>query len=74
MNRTPVVLISSLNEDDTVNLAPMSSAWWLGQSAMLGLGATSQTTSNLRRTGEFVLNLAPGNQVEAVDRPTDKPA
>lgn len=65
---TPVVLISSLNEDDTVNLAPMSSTWWVGQSAMLGLSALSQTTLNLRRTGECVLNLASSDLVDAVDR------
>ncbi|WP_327640659.1 hypothetical protein OHB24_20390 [Kribbella sp. NBC_00482] len=35
---TPVVLISSLNPDGTTNLAPMSSAWWLGYTAMLGWG------------------------------------
>jgi len=28
---TPVVLISTLNENGTPNLAPMSSAWWLNQ-------------------------------------------
>ncbi len=27
---TPVVLVSSLNEDGSPNVAPMSSAWWLG--------------------------------------------
>lgn len=41
---TPVFLISTLNEDGSANLAPMSSAWWLGWSCMLGLDATSQTT------------------------------
>jgi flavin reductase (DIM6/NTAB) family NADH-FMN oxidoreductase RutF len=65
---TPVVLISSLNEDDTINLAPMSSAWWVGQSAMLGLDASSQTTLNLRRNGECVLNLASSDMVNSVDR------
>ena len=30
---TPVLLISTLNEDGTVNAAPMSSAWWLGWTA-----------------------------------------
>jgi flavin reductase (DIM6/NTAB) family NADH-FMN oxidoreductase RutF len=30
---TPVVLISTQNEDGTANLAPMSSAWWLGCAA-----------------------------------------
>ena len=27
---TPVVLVSTLNEDGSANLAPMSSAFWLG--------------------------------------------
>ncbi|MEU0009333.1 flavin reductase family protein [Streptomyces sp. NPDC006314] len=65
---TPVVLISSLNEDGTANLAPMSSAWWLNQSCMLGLGNSAQTTANLLREGECVLNLPSSAMVEAVDR------
>jgi len=36
---TPVVLISTENLDGSFNLAPMSSAWWLGNRCMLGLGA-----------------------------------
>lgn len=65
---TPVVVISTLNEDESTNIAPMSSAWWLGWSCMLGLDATSKTTENLRRTGECVLNLAAEHNVGAVDR------
>ncbi|MFG2296171.1 flavin reductase family protein [Streptomyces sp. NPDC048603] len=65
---TPVVLISSLNEDGTANLAPMSSAWWLGQSCMIGLGNNAQTTANLLREGECVLNLPSSAMVDAVDR------
>ncbi len=65
---TPVVLISTLNQDGTPNLAPMSSAWWLGQSCMLGLGTSSQTLANLRRTGECVLNLASAEMVGHVDK------
>ncbi|MFJ6619197.1 flavin reductase family protein [Kitasatospora sp. NPDC091335] len=65
---TPVVLVSTLNEDGTANLAPISSAWWLGQSCMLGLGNNAQTTANLRREGECVLNLPSSAMVDAVDR------
>jgi flavin reductase (DIM6/NTAB) family NADH-FMN oxidoreductase RutF len=65
---TPVVLVSTLNPDGTANLAPMSSAWWLGQSAMLGMGANSQTAANLQRHGECVLNLPSSILVDAVDR------
>jgi flavin reductase (DIM6/NTAB) family NADH-FMN oxidoreductase RutF len=65
---TPVVLVSTENEDGSPNLAPMSSAWWLGKSCMLGFGARSKTPGNLLRTGECVLNLPSAAQVAAVDR------
>ncbi|KAI0205265.1 hypothetical protein F4808DRAFT_411093 [Astrocystis sublimbata] len=54
---TPVVLITSENEDGSSNISPMSSAWWLGHSCMLGLDASSKTTENILRTNECVLNL-----------------
>jgi flavin reductase (DIM6/NTAB) family NADH-FMN oxidoreductase RutF len=65
---TPVVLIGSTNEDGSYNLAPMSSAWWLGWRGMLGLARNSRTTENIMRTGECVLNLPSADLVAAVDR------
>jgi flavin reductase (DIM6/NTAB) family NADH-FMN oxidoreductase RutF len=65
---TPVVLISTLNDDGSPNLAPMSSAWWLGWRCMLGLAANSKTPQNLRRTGACVLNLPSADMVAKVDR------
>jgi|SRR5882762_9272110 len=65
---TPVAIISSLNEDGTANLAPMSSAWWLGWSCMLGLGTMGQTSENLIRTRQCVINLPSEYQVSHVDR------
>ena len=65
---TPVVLISTCNEDGSPNVAPMSSAFWLGWRCMLGLAAFSRTTENLRRTRQCVLNLASDSLVGAVDR------
>ncbi|HVU69499.1 MAG TPA: flavin reductase family protein [Ktedonobacteraceae bacterium] len=65
---TPVVLISTRNVDGSANLAPMSSAWWLNQSCMLGMSARSQTVENLLREGEGVLNLPSADLVGAVDR------
>jgi flavin reductase (DIM6/NTAB) family NADH-FMN oxidoreductase RutF len=65
---TPVVLISTSNPDGSSNIAPMSSAWWLGWRCMLGLDASSRTTENLIRTGECVLNLPSVNEANAVDR------
>ncbi|MGH8869899.1 MAG: flavin reductase family protein [Actinomycetes bacterium] len=65
---TPVVLISSMNEDGSANLSPMSSAFWLGWRCVLGLDMTSKTPENLLRTGECVLNLPSEDMVDAVDR------
>ncbi|GAA5120164.1 flavin reductase family protein [Pseudonocardia adelaidensis] len=65
---TPVVLVSTENEDGSANLAPISSAFWLGWRAILGIGATSRTTRNMLRTGEAVLNLPSDALAPAVDR------
>jgi flavin reductase (DIM6/NTAB) family NADH-FMN oxidoreductase RutF len=65
---TPVVLISSRNPDASANLAPMSSVFWLGWRAVLGLGARSQTARNLLDRGECVLNLPSDTMASAVDR------
>ncbi|MFD7310195.1 flavin reductase family protein [Promicromonospora sp. NPDC059942] len=65
---TPVVLLSTRNPDGSANLAPMSSAWWLGDHCALGLGDSAQTSANLRRERECVLNLVPSGLVDAVDR------
>jgi flavin reductase (DIM6/NTAB) family NADH-FMN oxidoreductase RutF len=65
---TPVVLISTVNEDGTFNLAPMSSAFWLGWPCVLGLAATSKTPQNMARTGECVLNLPSAVLAPMVDR------
>jgi len=65
---TPVVLVSTRNEDGSINVAPMSSAWWLGWSCMIGLASVSKTTENLLREHECVLNLPSVAQVEAVNR------
>lgn len=65
---TPVVLITTQNADGSPNIAPMSSAWWLGWSCMLGLGAKGHTAHNLQREKECVLNLPSVAQVDAVNR------
>src|SRR6202165_5183399 len=65
---TPIALISTLNPDGSPNIAPMSSAWWLGWSCMLGLGQMGQTSDNLIRTRECVINLPSEDLVTQVDR------
>jgi flavin reductase (DIM6/NTAB) family NADH-FMN oxidoreductase RutF len=65
---TPVILNSSLNEDGSFNLAPISSVFWLGWRCMLGFEAVSQTAKNIIRTGECVINLPTMDQVDAINR------
>jgi flavin reductase (DIM6/NTAB) family NADH-FMN oxidoreductase RutF len=65
---TPVVLIGTTNENGSANLAPMSSAFWLGWRCLLGLSSRSKTTQNLIRTGQCVLNLPSDDLAEEVNR------
>lgn len=64
---TPVVLLTTTNPDGTTNIAPMSSAWWLGNRCMLGLARASQTSINLLRTKQCVLNLASEDMAATVN-------
>ncbi|KAF9731072.1 hypothetical protein PMIN03_003340 [Paraphaeosphaeria minitans] len=54
---TPVTMITTENEEGTANIGPISSAWWLGHRCVLGLASMSQTTINLLRTHQCVINL-----------------
>jgi flavin reductase (DIM6/NTAB) family NADH-FMN oxidoreductase RutF len=65
---TPVALISTVSADGNPNLMPMSSIFWLGQTAVIGMGARSQTSLNLQATRECVINLPSAAQVDFVDR------
>lgn len=65
---TPVVLISSENENGTYNLAPISSAFWLGWRCIIGIGANTKTAQNLNRKKECVINLPSVNEAGIVNR------
>lgn len=65
---TPVVLITTTNPNGTYNIAPISSIFWLGWRAIIGISTFSKTTENIRRTGECVLNLPSIHQAAAVNR------
>lgn len=65
---TPVVLLSSANADGTTNLAPMSSAWVLGRTAVLGFGSAGHTFANLRERPDCVLNYPSAGLWPAVER------
>lgn len=64
---TPVVLISTKNEDCTDNIAPFSSIFWLASRCVIGISASSHTSVNLLREKECVLNLPSVDQVKAVN-------
>jgi flavin reductase (DIM6/NTAB) family NADH-FMN oxidoreductase RutF len=65
---TPVVLVSTVNEDGSYNLAPISSVFWLGWRCIIGMATTSKTVQNLMRTKQCVLNLPSVNEVQAVNK------
>ncbi|MEU1317261.1 flavin reductase family protein [Streptomyces tibetensis] len=65
---TPVVLLTTENADGTCNLAPVSSAWALGQHLVLGLGTESHTARNLAERPELVINVASPDLWEHVER------
>ncbi|MEI6487052.1 MAG: flavin reductase family protein [Sphingomonadales bacterium] len=64
---TPVVLLSTGNEDGSANLAPISSVFWLGWRAVLGISAASQTAHNLLARPELVINLPSAAMAAHVD-------
>ncbi|MGY0020729.1 flavin reductase family protein [Streptomyces sp. YJ-C3] len=65
---TPVVLLTTENPDGTFNLAPMSSAWALGRTLVLGLGAEGQTARNLATRPDVVVSLPGPGLWQAVER------
>ncbi|MFJ8080120.1 flavin reductase family protein [Streptomyces sp. NPDC096205] len=65
---TPVVLLSTENEDGSCNLAPISSAWALGRHIVLGLGSDSHTAHNLAQRPELVISVASPELWERVER------
>jgi flavin reductase (DIM6/NTAB) family NADH-FMN oxidoreductase RutF len=65
---TPVALISSLNEDGTTNLAPMSSFWALGWTFVLGILDDTKTKENFRRHAECVINLPSPEMWQQVEK------
>ena len=65
---TPVVLVSTVDSEGNVNLSPMSSAWALGNSIVLGLSTLGKTFENLRNTRECTLNFPDGTMWKNVEK------
>lgn len=54
---TPVVLLTTLNADESSNITPVSSAWSLGNRIIIGLGEGGHGLANLQRHRECVVNV-----------------
>jgi flavin reductase (DIM6/NTAB) family NADH-FMN oxidoreductase RutF len=65
---TPVALISSLNEDGTTDLAPISSFWALGWTLVLGLLTGTKTADNLKVGSGCVVNIPGPDLWQHVER------
>lgn len=65
---TPVALVSSLNEDATTDLAPISSFWALGWTLILGLLTETKTADNFASHPECVVNLPNPDMWEKVEK------
>lgn len=65
---TPVILLTTLNEDGTVNISPISSSWALDKCIVLGLGIEGKAIENLNRHPECVINVPCASLWENVER------
>ncbi|UFJ39281.1 flavin reductase family protein [Brevibacillus humidisoli] len=54
---TPVIMLSTANEDGTTNLSPLSSSWALGSCIVLGIGLGGKAIENLQHRPECVINV-----------------
>ncbi|MEH7334319.1 flavin reductase family protein [Neobacillus drentensis] len=65
---TPTLLLTTLNEDGSTNISPMSSSWALGDCIVLGIGLGGKAIENLKRHKECVINLPSPNLWRNVER------
>ncbi|MNM91998.1 Flavin reductase like domain protein [compost metagenome] len=65
---TPIVLLTTLNEDGSTNISPISSSWALGNHIVLGIGLGGKAAENVQRCRECVINLPDPSLWEQVER------
>lgn len=65
---TPVVLLTTENEDGTTNISPISSAFWLAHRCVIGVSSSSKCTENVLRTKQIILNLPSEDLVSNVNK------
>jgi flavin reductase (DIM6/NTAB) family NADH-FMN oxidoreductase RutF len=64
----PIAIVSSLNEDGSANLAPISSFWALGWTLVLGLLNDTKTLGNLDANPDCVVNVPSPDMWHQVER------
>jgi len=65
---TPVALVTTLNQNRTPNITPISSAWALADRLVLGVSSMSQGVDNIWHERECVVNMAPAPIWERVEQ------
>lgn len=65
---TPVALVTTLSPDGTANIGPMSSAWALGYTVVMGWETKAQTLTNLEGERECVINLPGPDLADKVEK------
>lgn len=68
---TPVILLASLNDDGSANLAPASSYWALGRMLALGLETDGHTLANLHSRPQLTVSFPSPPLWRAVERIAD---
>ncbi|UQN28598.1 flavin reductase family protein [Brachybacterium kimchii] len=68
---TTIALVTTLNEDGTSNITPISSAWALGRTYVLGFADDSHAMSNLRRRARLVINLPDASLADRIEAIAD---
>ncbi|KAI9897351.1 hypothetical protein N3K66_007207 [Trichothecium roseum] len=64
---TPVLLITSENEDGSDNVCAISSMFCLGRRCVLGFSLDSKTPGNIMRAGECVVNMPDEGMIRHVN-------
>ncbi|WP_217184006.1 flavin reductase family protein [Streptomyces sp. AC495_CC817] len=66
---TPVALLTTLTPgDDTANITPISSAWALDDTYVLGLSNLGRAMCNLRENADLVINLPDSRLWESIEK------
>lgn len=65
---TPVAIVSTANEDETPNLAPISSFWALGWTIVLGLLRDTKTLKNFETNPDCVINIPSPDLWQQIER------